>query len=68
MAPELALHRQNLLKSNSYSGNDHLHSDFVWQSQKMGHILINETTNENAVLAVVGQVLEKGLQCASSGK
>lgn len=67
MGTNLILCCKNLLKSNSYDGNNHFHSAFSWQSQNVGHILINNATNENTVLAIVSQVLEKGLQCSSSG-
>lgn len=67
MTNNLVTHCESLLKSNSYGGNPHFQTAFTWQSQKLGHVLVNKSTNENAVLAVIGQVIEKGLQCSSSG-
>ena len=67
MTDELIIRRDNLHKSTSYGGNENFHSASTWQSQKWGHILVDDSTNENAVLAVVGQILENGLQCSASG-
>ena len=67
MANDLASHHKNLLKCNSYGANEPFHLTFTWQLQKLGHILMNDCSNENAILAVIDEVLEKGLQCSARG-
>ena len=67
MVNDLASRCKILLQCNSYGANEHFCSTFSWQSQKLGHILVNDCSNENAILAVVGEVLKKGLQCSASG-
>lgn len=67
MDHDLTIPRAKLLKSKAYTANNHCCSAFLWHSQKNGDILIDKLSNANAVLAVVGEVLENRLDCSPSG-
>ena len=67
MEHDLTVPRARLLKSKAYTANSNCNSAFSWHTQKNGDILIDKTSNANAVLAVVGEVLENRLDCTPSG-
>ncbi|KAN0130405.1 hypothetical protein V8E53_011806 [Lactarius tabidus] len=67
MEHDLTISRAKLLKLNAYTANNNCHSAVSWHSQKTGNILINSLSSANAVLAVVGEVLENCLDCSASG-
>jgi hypothetical protein len=59
--------RTRLLRSSAYTAGETCRNTFTWHSQRTGDILIKTTTKENAVLAVVGRVLESRLDCSATG-
>lgn len=59
--------RSRLLKSDSYVPTPYFPHNFIWYSQKTSHIVIEKQSKKNAVLAVVGKVLENRMDCEGHG-
>jgi hypothetical protein len=67
MEHDLNPSRVRLLKSAAYAASDSFPDPFSWYSQRTGQILVKTKTKQNAVLAVVGRVLENRLDCSAKG-
>ncbi|KAN0137727.1 hypothetical protein V8E53_004483 [Lactarius tabidus] len=67
MEHDLSPYRDNLVNVPYYASNDALDSSVSWLAQRTGDILINTDTNQNAVLSVVGRVLDNRLDCTPLG-
>ena len=67
MEHDLVPRRTRLLKSNSYVASPGCKTSVTWYKQKAGHVLIDPESRTNAVLAVVGKVLESRLDCDGHG-
>ena len=57
----------HLLNSNSYVASSGCKNFVAWYMEKVGHVLIEPDTKKNAVLAIVGKVLENCLDCNRHG-
>ena len=67
MENDLNTCRERLLKSGAYAASPTFADTFSWHSQRTGQILVKKKTKQNAVLAVVGQVLENRFDCSAKG-
>lgn len=67
MDHDLHPRRTRLLKSNSYVASTGCKNSIAWYTEKSGNVLIEVDTKRNAVLAIVGKVLEKWLDCDGHG-
>ena len=47
--------------------SDNFPAPFLWYSQRTGQILVKTKSKQNAVLAVIGRVLENCLDCSAWG-
>lgn len=67
MENDLHCLRDRLLNSSAYAANVNFPDPFSWHSQRTGQILVKKKTKQNAVIAVVGRVLENRLHCSAQG-
>jgi hypothetical protein len=69
MLDNLPLYRDYLLQNKAYATSaDFLRSiGWPWPWQKYGEALVNKSTSENAIITVVGRVLERRLDCGPTG-
>ena len=67
MEHDLVPRQTQLLKSNSYVASTGCKNSVTWYKEKAGHVLIDPESRTNAVLAVVGKVLESRLDCDGHG-
>ena len=67
MEHDLLPRQTQLLNSDSYVANTTFRNVFTWYSQKTGNILIEKQSKKNAILAVVGKVLENRMDCEGHG-
>ena len=58
--------REKLLKLSAYAASENFPNS-SWFSQRTGQILIKTKSKQNAILAVVGRVLENRLDCSACG-
>lgn len=52
-----------LLNLDSYVATSCFLNDFIWYLQKTGHIVIEKHSKKNAILTVVGTVLDNHFDC-----
>lgn len=67
MVHDLLPWRSRLLNSDCYVATPHFPDSFIWYSQKTGHIVIENESKKNVILAVVGKVLENRMDCEGHG-
>lgn len=68
MEDDLTSERTKLLSSEAYAAHRKFRDTFSWYSQRTGgDILIDSTSKQNAVVAVVGCVPESRLDCDARG-
>ena len=67
MEHDLQPRRTRLLKSNSYVASPGCKNSVTWYREKAGNVLIEPNTKTNAVLAVIGEILENRLDCDGHG-
>jgi hypothetical protein len=67
MQHDLSHYRDGLLTVHCYCPNNAINSSVSWLAQRNGDILINPDTKQNAVLSVVGRVLDNHLDCSVLG-
>lgn len=67
MQTDLNTCREKLLKSTVYAASPIFADTFSWHSQRTGQVLVKTKNKQNAVLAVVGRVLENRCDCSAKG-
>ena len=67
MEHNLPLYRANIIQSPSYAACPGFIPALGWRTDKAGHVLVNKSSNENAVVSVIGRVLELRLDCGPTG-
>ena len=55
-----------LLQENGYSATAQFSSTYFWHALKTGNVLIDSCNKQNAVISIVGHVLENHLDCTPS--
>ena len=56
-----------LLQENGYSATAQFSSTYFWHALKTGNVLIDSCNKQNAVISIVGRILENRLDCTPSG-
>lgn len=67
MKHDLNNYRADIVKYDSYVASDSFPSTFKWHRGNKGHILIHKESNQNAVVSVVGKILEDNFNCSAIG-
>ena len=67
MEHNLPLYRANIVQSASYAACPGFLPALGWRTDKAGHVLVSKSSNENAVVSVIGRVLELRLDCGPTG-
>lgn len=67
MHHNLLRYRDILLQENGYGAAAQFSSTYSWHALKTGDVLINSHNKQNAVVSIVGRVLENRLDCTPSG-
>lgn len=67
MEHDLPLYRDDVLKFPSYGASPGFLPSLGWRTEKSGDILVNKTSDENAVVCVIGRVSERRLDCGPTG-
>ncbi|KAN0141070.1 hypothetical protein V8E53_000826, partial [Lactarius tabidus] len=67
MQHNLSRYRDQLLTVDCHGASKTFTSSVSWLPQRTGNILVDSKTNQNAVISVVGRVLDNRLDCSSLG-
>ena len=67
MHHNLRPYHELLTHQTGYGAASDLATSFTWHRQKTGDVLINSRNKQNAIISVVGRVIENRLDCTPSG-
>ena len=67
MEHDLPAYRSNVLQYPSYCAFPGFLSSLGWRTEKSGDVMVNKTSNENAVMTVIGRISERRLDCGPTG-
>jgi len=67
MEHDLPLYRSNIMLSPSFGASPPFLSHLGWRPERTGDVLVNKSTNKNAVVCVIGRILERRLDCGPTG-